>query len=191
MSNIQPETIWGGEFTDEDSQRLHEEMNKATVVPRINGRLMTFPAYEYRPYPAAIYGVWTDSRKRDELIQVARLNSLNLLLPLERERAESLLPPWDSRLVQNDRELKDWLSKGWTEHPDQVKEAHQKYLDAIADQAAMRAYDDQRMSEKAKAEFDAADRANGAEHLVDLPVPVLNKKRGRPRKTEDTATSVA
>lgn len=190
MSNIQPETIWGGQFTEEDSQRLHEEQNRATIVPRINGRSMTFPAYEYRPYPAAIYGVWSDARKRDELIQVARLNSLNLLLPLERERAESLLPPWDSRIVQNDRELKDYLSKGWAETPDQVTAAHQRYLDGIADQAAMRAFDDQHMSEKARAEFDAADRANGAEHLVDLPVPALEKKRGRPRKTE-AAASVA
>lgn len=184
MSNINPDTIFGNTFTDEDSQALHFLKNPPPQ-PEINGRPLQFPKYEYRPFPAAIYHTWTDARKRDELIQVARLNQLNLLLPLEREKAESLLPPWDSRLAHNDRELADYVAKGWATEPDQVKQAEQAYLDRVANAAAERAYDDQHMSEKAKAEFDTADRANGADHLLDLPVPPADKKpRGRPKKID-------
>lgn len=182
MSNINPDTIHGTQFTEEDSMALHMLKNPPPQ-PEINGRPLQFAKYEYRPYPAAIYRTWTDSRKRDELINVARLNTLDLTKPLEREKAESLLPPWDSRIVQNDRELKDYLDAGWATEPGDVRKAEQAYLDRIANAAAERAFDDQTLSAKAKAEFDAADRANGADHLLDLPVPVADKKpRGRPKK---------
>lgn len=189
MSNINPDTIFGGQFTEEDSQALHMLKNHPPQ-PEINGRPLQFPKYEYRPFPAAIYRTWTDNRKRDELIQVARMNSLNLLLPLEREKAESLLPPWDSRVVQNDRELKDYLAQGWAEEPTKVKEAEQAYLDRVANAAAERAYDDKNMSDKAKEEFLAADRANGAEHLIDLPVPKADRKKPGP-KPKTTAADAA
>lgn len=188
MSNIQPETIFGTTFTEEDSQRLHYLKN-TPPVPTINGLPMTFPPYQYRPYPAAIYRTWTDARKRDELITVARMHALDLTRPLEREKAESLLPPWDSRTVQNDRELKDYLDQGWAEEPTGIRAAEQAYLDRIGNAAAERAHDDLKLSPKAKAEFDAANRANGADHLLDLPVPKLEKKRGRPRKQDEAKSS--
>lgn len=188
MSNINPDTTFGVPYTEEDSRALHFLKN-TPPIPEINGRPMTFPPYQYRPFPAAIYRTWTDSRKRDELITVARMHALDLTRPLEREKAESLLPPWDSRIVQNDRELKDYLSQGWAEEPTGIRAADQAYQERIANSAAERAYDDLTMSPKAKAEFDAANRANGADHLLDLPVPPLEKKRGRPRKQDEAKSS--
>lgn len=168
-------------WSQEDSDRLHFLKN-APEQPSINGLPMPTPPYQYRPYPAAIYGKWTDDRRREELLLVARQHQLNLLMPLERERAESLIPMWDSRLVHNDRELKDWLDRGWADHPNDVEKADLARFQRLQDAAAHQAYDDRRMSEKAKAEFDVADQANGDEPIVDLPVPPLNKKRGRPKR---------
>lgn len=178
---LRVETVWGSTFGQEECDQLHFLKN-APEKPSVNGLPIKDPPYQYRPFPAAIYGKWTDDRRRDELIVTARLHSLNLLMPLERERAESLIPKWDSRLVHNDRELKDWLDKGWSEHPDDVEKADLARFQRLQDAAAHQAYDDRRMSEAAKSEFDAADQANGDEPIVDLPVPPLNKKRGRPKK---------
>lgn len=189
MSNINPETVFGNTYTDEDSQRLHFLKNSPPRVPEINGVPMTFPPYQFTPFPTCLYHTWTESRKRDELIQVARLHQLDLTKPLEREKAESLLPPWDSREVKNERERDDYLAKGWTAEPGDVKAAEQRWLDRVAEQAAMRAHDDLRLSEKARAEFDAADRAQGADHLIELPVPKVDKKRGRPRKQAPAAVA--
>ena len=169
---------------DYESDYLHFLKNRPDP-PTINGRPIEYPPYNYRPYPAAIYGPWTDERKRSELLQIARLQSLDLLKPLEREKAESLIPTWDSRLVQTYEEHCDWLARGWADGPNLVKAAQMQYLDRIAEDAAHRAYDDRRMSEAAKQEFHAADVANG-EHLLDLPAPV-KKPRGRPKKATSTA----
>lgn len=166
---------------DPEGDWLHAQYNRPDP-PKINGRPVEYPPYQYRPFPAAIYGKWTDERKREELLQIARTNSLNLLLPLEREAAEARVPKWDSRVVENDRELKDWLAKGWAEHPDEVEKSDLARFHRLQDDAAHQAFDDRRMSEKAKAEFETADKANGDEPIGDLPVPPLQKKRGRPKK---------
>lgn len=181
-TGFQPEGIDGRKLTQEECDELHFLYN-APTPPKINGRPLAFPAYEYRPYPAAMYGVWTDESKRRAILDVARTYSLNLKEPLQREEAESRIPAYDSRLVGNDRERQAWLDRGWTDNPDDVAKAHDNYIaNVIAVAAAERAHTDRRMSEKAKEEFRAADRANGEDHLLDLPVPPLNKKRGRPKK---------
>jgi len=172
-----------GKMSQDECDALHFEMNGPTEL-KVNGRPLKFEPYAYRPYPAAIYGVWTDDRKRQAILDEARAKGLDLKQPLQREEAESNIPKWDSRLVGSDRERQDWLNKGWTDNPDDVDQARDSYIaNTIAVAAAERAHTDRRMSEPAKAEFQAADRANGEEHLLDLPVPPLNKPRGRPRKT--------
>jgi len=129
-----------------------------------------------------MYGPWTDEAKRNGRMATARAYGLDLTKPLEREAIEAKIPEFDTRLVRNDQERKDWLDQGWADGPDLVKAAQTAYQERIAEAAAVRAYDDQHMSAKAKAEFLAADRANGDEHLIDLPVPKLDKKpRGRPK----------
>ena len=169
---------------DPEGDWLHEYKNRPDP-PLVNGRPIVYPPYQYRPYPAAIYGPWTDDRKRTELLNIARLQQLDLVKPLEREKAESLIPAWDTRLVQNDQEAKDWHDRGWADGPDQVKAAQTRYFDKIAEDAAHRAYDDRRLSPSATAEFHAADVANG-EHLLDLPAPV-KKPRGCPKKQTTAA----
>lgn len=190
MSNINPETVHGGTFTQEDSDRLHFLKN-APSVREINGVPISFPPYAYQPFPAAMYHTWTDARKRNALIEVARLNQLDLTRTLEREKAESMLMPWDTRLVYNSSEQAAAAGDGWVNDPADIKKGEQAYLDRIAEQAAIRAHDDLRLSEKARAEFDAADRANGEDHLLELPVPRLDKKRGRPSNAELAARAAS
>jgi len=165
MSNIHPESIHGTTFTEEDSARLHFLKNSPARVPEINGVPMTFPPYVFQAFPTCLYHWWTDARKRDELIQVARLNQLDLTKPLEREKAESLLPPWDSKLAHTERERDGLLADGWVSEPGDVKASEQRWLDGIANQAAMRAHDDLKLSQKAREEMNAADRANGSRAL--------------------------
>jgi hypothetical protein len=178
-------------WTQADSDRLHFRKNGPVPI-EINGEPMEFPKYEYRPYPAAIYGVWTDDRKRQALRDAAREYGLDLTKPLERDEAEAKVPKWDSRLVANDRERADWLAKGWTDNPDQVEKAHDDYIaNVVAVAAAEQKHSDRLMSDKAKEEFHKADQANGEHHLVDLPAGKLDKKRGRPAKGKTEAASAA
>lgn len=184
---FKPDTADGRQLSQQECDDLHFEMN-GPIPFKVNGRPLTFPRYEYRPYPAALYGVWTDDRKRLALLDEARLGGFDLKQPLQREEAESRVPKWDSRLVGNDQERQDWLNKGWTDNPDDVDKAHDHYIaNTIAVAAAERAHSDRLMSERAKEEFRAADRANGEDHLLDLPAPV--RKPGR--KPRETATSAA
>ncbi len=193
MSTVgfQPDAIDGRKLSQAECDELHFRKN-GPIPLEINGRELSFPKYEYRPYPAAIYGVWSDDRKRQALIDTARLYGWDLTKPLEREQAESKVPNWDSRLVTNDRERNDWIAKGWTDDPDGVEKAHDAYIaNVIAVAAAEQKHSDRLMSEKAKAEFHKADQASGEHHLVDLPVPKLAKKRGRPVKVKTDAASAA
>lgn len=176
-------------WTQEHSDKLHFEKNRPSPPGGEIASVFQPKAapYEFRPYPAAIYGPWTDERKRNELLQVARLHQLDLTKPLEREKAESLIYEWDTRTVGSDQERQHWLDRGWACEPTAVKAAQNAWLDRIALDAAHRAHDDQRLSPAAKAEFATADAAHGEHHLLDLPVPP--KKRGRPKKSEPTPSA--
>lgn len=167
---------------DPVADRLHFLKNKPEL-PTIDGEPIVYPPWRMQPYPACVYGPWTEARKRDCLLQIARIEQLDLTKPLEREKAEFLIPDWDSREVRTEREKQDWLDQGWADSPADVKAAQTRWLDRIAHAAAERAYDDRRMGEGAKAEMTAADRASD-EHLLDLPAP---KKRGRPPKQTTAA----
>src|SRR3990167_9357759 len=160
---------------ESESDYLHFLKNRPDPIT-VNGRPIEYPPYQYRPYPAAIYGPWTDERKRSELLNLARLNTLDLTKPLEREKAESLIPEWDSRIVETEREHQDWRAEGGAGGPGLRRRPPTARLDRVAEDAAHRAFDDRRLSEPAKAEFHAADVAHG-DHLLDLPAPV-KKPRG-------------
>jgi hypothetical protein len=183
MSTVgfKPDGIDGRKWSEAECDRLHFLKNRPDV-PTIDGMPLTFPQYEYRPYPAAMYGPWSDDAKRRELLRIAGQLGLNLSKPLEREEVESKLAEHDSRLVGSDAERRDWAAKGWADSPEGVKAAQNAMYDAVAREAAERAYVDRNMTDKSKAEFLAADRANGEDHLVDLPAP--KKKPGRPKKQE-------
>ncbi len=85
------------------------------------------------------------------------------------------------KLVKDEAEERNFLSRGWANEPDQAQAAFDAHYDATkAIPAAERAYIDRNMSAAAKAEIAALEAASD-DHVVDVPV-----KRGRPRKvTED------
>lgn len=87
-----------------------------------------------------------------------------------------------SRLVQDEAEERNFLSRGWANEPGQAQQAADAYYDrSVAIPAAERAYDDRRMSAAAKAEI-AAHEAATDDHVVDVPAP--KRSPGRPRKTD-------
>lgn len=163
-----------------DAQRIADELHfekNRPEPPMMNGRPLQFPAYQYRQFPAAMYGPWTDDARRRAVQQTAAAYGLNPSKQEDRAEIEARVPEWDSRLVADDAERAIWEARGWAHSPDDVKAAQITVQEAVFQEAAERAHIDQRLSDKARAEFDAADRANGDTPLVDLPVP---KKRGRP-----------
>lgn len=84
----------------------------------------------------------------------------------------------DSRLAKDEHEEANLLSRGFTRRHDEAgkQEAYAAYELEKSDNAAQRAADDRRMSEKAKAEHEAADAA-ADDHVLDLPVPPADKKK--------------
>jgi len=180
MSNTIPTGMEGLNWQQAQAaaDRLHHRKNPP-IQPMINGEPLTFPPYEYRPFPAAIYGPWTDETRRVALRQIAGRSGLNLNIQTERDACEEQLPAYDSRLVHDEAERAAWLARGWAEAPGLVTAAQEAIYERISREAAERAYSDRRLSAAAQAEFHAADVANGDDHLVDLPAP---KKRGRTKK---------
>lgn len=162
-----PDSVDGRRLAQEECDRLHFLKN-TPPKPTINGMELTFPPYEYRPFPAVMYRGTAEGGRSLSASEQAELE--------EHGRY--------SRLVQTEAERRELLARGWAETPDGVKSAQTKLDEAVAQAAAERAYDDQRMSQKARAEFHAADVANGDDHLLDLPAP---KKRGRPKKVTTAA----
>lgn len=161
-----------------DADEMHRLKNTPISVPdwlvaKLNDAART---YRHQDFPAAIYGTWTDDRKRVELITLASRRGLDLTTPQGYAAAERLLPPYDSRLVQDEGERQRYYAQGWAETPDGVKAAENAYQERIAYQAAMRAKDDLTLGEKAKAELEAAEDA-AEDHVLDVQ-PV---KRGRPK----------
>lgn len=176
---FRPDMIDGRKASQADCDRLHFLKN-TPPVPEINGAPMEFPPFEFRPFPQAMYGNWTDETKRNALRRMAVTLGLNLSSQSDYDTAESALPEFDSRLVENEDEQRNWLSRGWANLPGEVKTMQNKLDELVFKEAAERAGRDNNMSAKAKTEFHAADVANGDFPLVDLPAP---KKRGRPAKT--------
>lgn len=87
----------------------------------------------------------------------------------------------EPRLVQNDDELANFLSRGWATNPHAARAAYETHELSKRDAAFQRASDDRRMSDTAKAEHEAADSA-ADDHVLDLPVPPADKK---PRKAKE------
>lgn len=88
----------------------------------------------------------------------------------------------EPRLVKDDSELANFLSRGWAENPNDARKAYEAVELEKSNNAAQRISDDARMSDTAKAEHEAADSA-ADDHVLDLPVPKLNKKPGPKPKT--------
>ena len=79
------------------------------------------------------------------------------------EQAERDERGWISRLAHTEADRRELLARGWADSPAFIKSAQTQCDEAIAQAAAERAYSDRRMSDAAKAEFHAADVANGDE----------------------------
>jgi hypothetical protein len=89
--------------------------------------------------------------------------------------------PWqfESHVVESEQEQRNLESRGFVAGGQgAAAEAFDQGQQALAVAAAVRNYEDRNLSEKAKAEIDAAESAS-ARHLGEIPATPI-KKRGRP-----------
>lgn len=82
----------------------------------------------------------------------------------------------DARIVKDESEMLALLSRGWAKQPHEARAAFAAVELEKSNNAAQRASDDRRMSEKAKAEHAAVDDA-ADDHVLDPPVPKADKKK--------------
>jgi hypothetical protein len=86
------------------------------------------------------------------------------------------------RIVKDEADHAIAKGQGWCETQPAAIAQHEAEQDAISKAAAEAAFAAQRMSEKARAEFDAASDASDV-HVTDVPAPV--RRRGRPVKVAE------
>jgi hypothetical protein len=85
----------------------------------------------------------------------------------------------EERIVKSESEMEQ-LGRAWKEDPDSARAFLRGLDDDVARAAAETHHANQRMSERAREEFLAADRATD-DMITDVPAP---KKRGRPAKAK-------
>jgi|SRR6266853_6755698 len=93
-------------------------------------------------------------------------------------------PILENFTVEDEQQERNMLSRGWVRGPDNAVKALEASEQGLAQAAAERAYADQRMSEKAKAEATAVDDTT-VQHLGEIPRTPIHKKgwpKGKPRK---------
>lgn len=89
-----------------------------------------------------------------------------------------------SRIVQSAEEHANYQSRGgWVENPNDTRKAWEALELEKSDNAAQRASDDHRMSDKAKSEHAAADEA-ADDHVLDLPAGKLDKSKSKKKAAE-------
>jgi len=84
-----------------------------------------------------------------------------------------------TKVVATEAEYLLAKSLGWTDGPQEAMERLEAEEDQRSTDAAARAYDDQHLSDAAKAEVEAVESAT-IRHLPEIPAGP--KKRGRPKK---------
>lgn len=109
------------------------------------------------------------------LFQAVRLqNGKNVCVELDMLTATT-------KVVKTEGEYDYWIGQGWTDHPQKALDRLEQQQDDASTAAAVRAYDDQHMSEKAKEEAAEVERKT-SQHIAEIPVA---PKRGRPKKKAD------
>lgn len=82
-------------------------------------------------------------------------------------------------VVEDEDQMREAMSRGWRQTPAEAMARFNEKEQALANLAAVRAYEDRNMSDAAKAEA-AKLEASTEEHLPEIPE--APKKRGRPAK---------
>lgn len=139
--------------TVHDGDALHRLKNTPLSVPDWLVQKLDEAArqYRYQEFPSAIYRYVRGTDGHDRI---------------------------DSRIVQSEGERADYLEKGWALTPTDAKPADDRLQERIAYQAAMRAKDDLRLGEKAKAELEAVEDAS-EDHVLDVAAPKKGPKGQR------------
>lgn len=151
-----------GVVSKDADQKFYDDLHFRKNRP--DGPDIDFPPYVFRPYPTAMYSK-VDGEIVTCLVGVEDTDDRGNVNPQLRER--------------NDRAKAEKSANGWADHPDGIKDAQEIVRAAVRLAAAERAFDDQHLSDGARAELEAAE-AEAEDHVLDVPAP--KKKPGRPAK---------
>jgi len=170
-------------FTDRQKEEAKWEQFERDV-PR---GLKPGNPYTHRPYPWMLYkaaqmpnGKWAIAMERPLFFGFRDAN--------EWQRACEMADKFTfdcQRTVQTAEEHARAREEGWRDTPGEAMEFRAALDKAIGDGAAVRNYEDRNMSEKAKAERDAAE-AEHFGHLGEIPEKPI-RRRGRPPKKQAAA----
>ena len=142
--------------------------------------------YVFRPYPKMLYKAHPD-RSGKARCMMAEPDPLYFATQPEYDRAVRDTIQFNARCTRKVHdEADERLAKGqgWTETPNQALAVYEREQQAIGNAAAERAYSDQRMSARARAEAEQADAATH-EHVAEVKAP---KKRPYRRKVKPAPT---
>lgn len=143
--------------------------------------------YVYRPFPAMLYKA---SKKRNG-------QACCIDIPPDASQFENMAQyeracldveafnRRNQRIVGSEEEHRRAMNEGWSKGPNEALEKFEAIEKEIGQAAAEAAYRAQHMSEKARAEFKAAESAT--EHHVTDVMGVPKARRGRPKKIKVVA----
>lgn len=134
--------------------------------------------YQYRPFPKMLYRA--ESYNGKPCCMAAPPNWAMFKNSDEARFADEQARQFTERcqmIVKDESEMQRALENGWREDPQQAVEYLEGRTRRIGTATAERLYRDRNMSDRAKAEADAATAAAGGDHQ-----PEIKAKRGRPRK---------
>lgn len=121
-----------------------------------DGRPGHRPQRKYEPYPKMLYKAGRDGSSG--VVEAALMKTVHD--EAERDRA---------------------FAEGFRESPDEAVKEFEKWDDLMAEEAARRAYRDQGMSAKAKAEVERAEANSGIDMLPSIPETPVRKRVGWPK----------
>ena len=91
---------------------------------------------------------------------------------------------WEERIAADEVEARNLQSRGFVAGGLQAAcDAYEQDRQEVAVQAAARAYTDRNMSDKAKAEVEAAEQEHSG-HMAEMPETPIKRSPGRPRKVQ-------
>lgn len=126
----------------------------------------------FEKYPQSLYKAFRDETGKARCRDLSGLYTSD---PVIQARSDAFNKKCEF-VVRNEDEYQRAIRDGWRDTQQEALDLLEAYQQDIAKAAAEAAYSVQRMSEKAKAEYDAHD-ANTEAPAVDVPAP--KKRRGR------------
>lgn len=150
-----------------------KELAKWDLPKRMGG----YGADGFEPYPRMVYKAHRRENGKVMCLDMAALYGEDMATVARAEAFNASC----HKTVMSEEQYRLAKGQGWSDTPTEALELFERDAQSLATAAAEAAYQVQRMTDKARAEFETADAAT--EHpLADVPAP--KRKPGRPVKAQ-------